>query len=133
MDLPDWARHRVETYEIAWLTVVTGSGRPAPNPVWFVADSGTLSIWVQPESAKARNIAARPKVTVHLETTDPTGDDVLVFHGSATLEPGVPPMTYPGFAEKYSALMTQIELSAAEMDTYDTLVRFTPERARIGL
>ena len=133
MELPDWARHRVETYEIAWLTVVTASGRPAPNPVWFVADGDTLLIWVQPHSAKARNIAARPSVTVHLETTDPTGADVVVLHGSASLEPQVAPMTYPGFAEKYGELMKHIELSSEEMDTYNTLVRFIPARARIGL
>lgn len=133
MDLPEWARTRVETYEVAWLTVVTASGRPAPNPVWFLADGDGLLIWVQPQSAKARNIAARPAVTVHLETSDPTGADVVVLHGSASLEHGVPPLTHPGFAEKYAALMTRIELSAEEMNTYNTLVRFVPQRVRIGL
>ena len=133
MDLPELARHRVQTFEIAWLTTVTGRGAPAPNPVWFLPDGEHLVVFVQPHSAKARNIAVRPLVTLHFETLDPAGGDVVVIHGSAVLEPGVTPTAVPAFVAKYAALMEQIGLTAEEMDTYDTLIRITPERVRIGI
>lgn len=133
MDLPEAARQRVETSEIAWLTTVTGRGAPAPNPVWFTPDGEDLVVFVQPQSAKARNVAARPRVTLHFDTVDPAGGDVVVIHGSATVEPGVKPSAQPGFFAKYSATMAAIGLSAEEMDTYDTRIRFTPERVRVGV
>ena len=133
MDLPELARHRVETFEIAWLTTVTGRGAPAPNPVWFVPEGPALVVFVQPHSAKARNAAARPRVTLHFETVDPGGADVVVIHGSAAVEPGMKPSAQPGFFAKYSATMAEIGLSAEEMDTYDTRIRISPERVRIGI
>lgn len=133
VDLPEVARNRVETSEIAWLTTVTGSGAPAPNPVWFVPDGDALVVFVQPRSAKARNIAARPRVTLHFDTVDPAGGDVVVIHGSAAVEPGAKPSAQPGFFTKYAATMAEIGLSAEEMDTYDTRIRITPERVRLGV
>ena len=133
MDLPEAARQRVETSEIAWLTTVTGRGAPAPNPVWFVPDGEDLVVFVQPQSAKARNVAARPRVTLHFDTVDPAGGDVVVIHGSATVEPGVRPSTQAGFFPKYERTMAGIGLSAEEMDTYDTRIRITPERVRLGV
>lgn len=133
MELPEAARQRVETSEIAWLTTVTGRGAPAPNPVWFLPDGEDLVVFVQPQSAKARNVAARPRVTLHFDTVDPAGGDVVVIHGSATVESGVKPSTQAGFFAKYSTTMADIGLSAAEMDTYDTRIRITPERVRLGV
>lgn len=134
MEIPEAVRHRIETDDVAWLTVVTPSGAPAPNPVWFLPDGDDLLVFVQPHSAKARSIAAEPRVTLHFETTDPAGSDVIVIHGRATLEAGVKGSRQPGYLEKYSTLMEQIEFTVDDLDTgYDTCIRITPTRFRVGL
>jgi PPOX class probable F420-dependent enzyme len=134
VDLPAEARKRIETDEIAWLTTVTDSGAPAPNPVWFVPDGEDLLVFAQPGSGKARNIAARPRVTLHFETRDPAGSDVIVIHGSATLEHGVKGSVQPGYLAKYAAVMPQIEFTVEDLDNdYDTCIRITPSRVRVGL
>lgn len=134
MDLPGAALARIATEEIAWLTTVTDSGAPAPNPVWFIPDGDDLLVFAQPGSVKSRNIAARPRVTLHFETRDPAGSDVVVLHGSATLSHGVKGSAQAGYLAKYEALMAKIEFTIEDLDTgYDTCIRFTPARARVGL
>jgi PPOX class probable F420-dependent enzyme len=134
MDIPEEARRRIETEDVAWLTTVTDSGAPAPNPVWFVPDGGDLLVFAQPGSVKARNIAARPRVTLHFETRDPAGSDVCVISGSAALERGVKGSAQPGYLAKYTRLMAEIEFTVDDLDNdYDTCIRITPTRVRVGL
>jgi PPOX class probable F420-dependent enzyme len=134
MDLPELARERIETDEIAWLTTVTDRGAPAPNPVWFIPDGDDLLVFAQPGSVKSRNIAARPRVTLHFETHDPAGSDVVVIHGSATLEHAAKGSAQPGYLAKYEALMAQIEFTVDDLDNdYNTCIRITPRRVRVGL
>jgi PPOX class probable F420-dependent enzyme len=134
MDLPEAARTRIATEDIAWLTTVTDSGAPAPNPVWFIPDGDDLLVFAQPGSVKSRNIAARPRVTLHFETRDPAGSDVIVIHGTAALEHGVKGSAQAGYLAKYSELMVQIEFTVDDLDTgYDTCIRITPKRVRVGL
>lgn len=134
MDLPTDARRRIETEEIAWLTTVSASGAPAPNPVWFLPDGDDLVVFAQPGSVKVRNIAARPRVTLHFETHDPAGSDVVVIVGTAGLEAGVQGSAQPGYLDKYAARMAEIGFTREDLDTgYDTRIRITPTRARVGL
>jgi hypothetical protein len=38
MEIPKEAQRRIDEDRVVWLTTVTDSGVPAPNPVWFVPD-----------------------------------------------------------------------------------------------
>ena len=62
------ARHlREET--VVWLTTVTPSGAPLPRPVGFLWDGGkNVSVYSQ-RSARIRNIARNPKVTLNFAAT----------------------------------------------------------------
>jgi hypothetical protein len=50
---------------VAWLTTLTDSEAPAPNSVWFVADTDALVVFAEPTSRKVHNIGSRPLVCLH--------------------------------------------------------------------
>ncbi len=62
-----------------WLVTSSPSGAPHAAPLWGVVVSDTLYLYTERSTVKARNIAADPRVLVHLES----GDDVLIVHGVA--------------------------------------------------
>jgi PPOX class probable F420-dependent enzyme len=64
---------------------VNPAGAPVPVPVWFLWDgAGSLLIYSRPNTAKLRNIAAGPRVSMHLDG-DGAGGDVVVASGRARL------------------------------------------------
>ena len=63
---------------------VTGRGAPQPSPVWFLWDGESFLIYSQPGTPKLRNIAANPRVALHLNDNG-TGGDVVVVSGRAQL------------------------------------------------
>ncbi|HYM15835.1 MAG TPA: pyridoxamine 5'-phosphate oxidase family protein [Dehalococcoidia bacterium] len=62
-----------------WITSTRPDGRPHAMPVWGVWIDGALIFSTDRTSRKARNIAARPAIVVHLES----GDDMVVLEGVA--------------------------------------------------
>ena len=62
-----------------WLCTVMPSGAPHAAPVWGVVTGGTLYLYSERRTVKARNLAADPRVVVHLES----GEDVLIVRGTA--------------------------------------------------
>jgi nitroimidazol reductase NimA-like FMN-containing flavoprotein (pyridoxamine 5'-phosphate oxidase superfamily) len=68
-----------------WLSTTTSSGAPHAAPVWGVVTGQNLYLYSERSTVKARNIAADPRVVVHLEG----GDDVLIVRGVAET-PGRP-------------------------------------------
>ena len=97
------ADRRLRTDEIGWFTTVRADGTPVPVPVWFVWDGETILLYSQPRAGKVRNIAANPRVSLHLDT-DAHGDDMVVVTGTAHVEESAAPMhEVPPYAEKYRA------------------------------
>ena len=76
---------RLGVDEVIWLTTVNSDGTPAPSPVWFLWTDGHFMIFSEPGKPKVRNIEARPRVSLNLET-DAEGEDVAVFSGSAMVD-----------------------------------------------
>jgi nitroimidazol reductase NimA-like FMN-containing flavoprotein (pyridoxamine 5'-phosphate oxidase superfamily) len=70
---------RLAAAKNVWVATVDTSGQPHAVPVWAVWIDGTLYFSAGPRSA--RNIAANPKVNVHLED----GSDVVILEGSASV------------------------------------------------
>jgi Pyridoxamine 5'-phosphate oxidase len=62
-----------------WLCTTTPSGAPHAAPVWGVVLNHTLHLYSERRTAKARNLAADPRVVVHLESAE----DVLIVRGIA--------------------------------------------------
>src|SRR5919108_3496823 len=132
MEMPAEAQRRIASDNVAWLTTVTDSGAPAPNPVWFVPDGGDLLVFSAPNARKVHNIGRRPRVTLHFNS-DADGGDVVVITGEATVTPDRPPSAVAAYLDKYeSAITGQIGTTVTEIDaTYNTEIRIRPTRVRL--
>jgi hypothetical protein len=60
-----------------WLATVRPDGRPHVTPLWGVWLNGALYFDGHPRTRWARNVAANPAASVHLES----GDDVVILEG----------------------------------------------------
>jgi PPOX class probable F420-dependent enzyme len=132
MEMPAEAQRRIAGDNVAWLTTVTDSGVPAPNPVWFVPDGGDLLVFSAPSALKVHNIEQRPKVTLHFNS-DAHGGDVVVITGEATTTPDRPPSAVAAYLDKYESDITgALATTVAEIDkTYNTEIRIRPTRVRL--
>jgi nitroimidazol reductase NimA-like FMN-containing flavoprotein (pyridoxamine 5'-phosphate oxidase superfamily) len=68
---------RLSAARTYWLGRTTASGAPHAAPVWGVVAGGTLYLYSERSTVKARNLAADPRVVIHLES----GEDVLIVRG----------------------------------------------------
>jgi Pyridoxamine 5'-phosphate oxidase len=75
-------------------------GRPHAAPVWGVVTGGTLYLYSERRTVKARNLAVDPRVVLHLES----GEDVLIVYGVAEDlgAPGDVPSVVAALAAKYT-------------------------------
>jgi len=83
-----------------WLGTTMPSGAPHAAPVWGAVTDGTLHVYTERRTVKARNIAVSPRVLVHLES----GEDVLIVHGRAEDlgPPAAVPHVIAALAAKYT-------------------------------
>lgn len=126
------AQERLKAELIVWLTTVDPDGQPQSTPVWFWWNDGTLVVYSRPGARKVRNIAANPRVSLHLEGNRVGGDNVIF---EATAEPwaDAPPANeLPGYIEKYRQRIESYGWTAESFaDDYPDALRVTPTRARI--
>jgi len=83
-----------------WLASTTPSGAPHAAPVWGVVTGETLHLYSERSTVKARNLAADPRVVIHLES----GEDVLIVRGVAEDlgRPAAVPSVVAALAAKYT-------------------------------
>jgi PPOX class probable F420-dependent enzyme len=131
-DIPEGARRRIREDRVVWLTTVTDSGAPAPNPVWFVPDGDDIVIFTMPGSRKVHNIGQRPVVTLNFNS-DPQGDDIVVIVGRAEITHDRPPSQFPGYLSKYEAdIIGPLNTTVQDVDaTYNTQLRVRVTRVRL--
>ena len=109
-----------------WLGTVTPSGAPHAAPVWGAVHDGTLYLYSERRTAKARNLAANPRVVVHLGS----GEDVLIVHGTVT-DMGGPadvPRVVAALSAKYTWPEDQQFLPASDPD-FDVVWAVQPRSA----
>ena len=109
-----------------WLTTTTPSGAPHAAPVWGVVTGGTLYLYSERSTVKARNLAADPRVVVHLES----GDDVVIVRGTAE-DAGTPaqvPDVVRALSAKYTAEADRQYLPDADPD-FDVVYAIRPQSA----
>ncbi len=102
------------------------SGAPHAAPVWGVVPGGTLYLYSERHTVKARNLAADPRVVVHLES----GDEVVIVRGTAE-DLGLPaqvPEVVAALAAKYTGDGDQRYLPDADPD-FDVLYALRPQSA----
>jgi PPOX class probable F420-dependent enzyme len=89
------ARERLETDLIGWLTTVTEGGQPQTFPIWFLWDGdadggrGEILVYSDHRARRNRNIAANPRVSMHL-APDAQGNDVVIVEGEGRIDPDAP-------------------------------------------
>ena len=116
--------------QVAWLTTVTATGRPAPRPVWFVWDGAAITVYSVNGGAKLRHIAVNDSVSLNFNST-PGGGDVVVISGHARIvRDAPPPSRFPGLLDKYMPAVEAMGRPASWFDeNYRTAIHITAERA----
>jgi PPOX class probable F420-dependent enzyme len=81
---------RLTEETVAWLTTVGADGTPQPNPVWFLWDgAASVLVYNRPDAQRLRHLAARPNLSLNLNSTG-DGGDVVVVAGTAHQDGTVP-------------------------------------------
>ena len=109
-----------------WLCTTMPSGAPHAAPVWGVVADGTLYLYSERRTVKARNLAAAPRVVVHLES----GEDVLIVRGTAE-DMGTPaqvPDVIVALPAKYAGDGDRQYLPDADPD-FDVVYAIRPQSA----
>jgi PPOX class probable F420-dependent enzyme len=127
------AERRLRTEPVAWLTTVRADGQAQASPVWFLWDGDTFLLYSQPGAQKVRNLAANPKVALHLGD-DGNGGDVVSFEGTATVEPDTPRADrVDGYLAKYQAAIEALGYEPGPFArTYSLAIRVRPTRVRVS-
>ncbi len=124
------AAERLGAELIAWLTTVTAGGTPQTSPVWFLWDGADFLVYSLP-SARTRNIAANPSVSLNLDG-DGMGGDIVTIEGRARIDTEAPNAAeVPEYLAKYRERMDSHGWSAAQFAAdYPVPIRITPTRIR---
>ena len=125
------ARERLERSMIGWLTTVTPAGQPQTFPIWFLWEAGEALVYSDHRAKRNANIAANPRVSLHL-ADDGEGGDLVIVEGEARVDPAAPPLTeHAAYLAKYGAWIASMLGSAEEMaTTYNVPIRVRPVRGR---
>lgn len=95
------ASRRLHDELIAWLVTVSPAGAPQPVPVWFLWDGeASVLLYSRPGRPKLRNIAANPRVALHLEGNG-MGGDIVVVSGRAAVSDDPPADRIEDYIAKY--------------------------------
>ena len=123
-----WAEvaQRLGAARTYWLGSTTRAGAPHAAPVWGVVTGETLYLYSERSTVKARNLAADPRVVVHLES----GEDVLIVRGTAedVGAPSAVPVVVAALTAKYARPQDQQYLPAADPD-FDVVYAIRPQSA----
>lgn len=116
--------------QIIWLTTVSPSGIPQPNPVWFYWDGDTVLIYSEPHVYKVKNIKNNPKVSLNFEGATQLGGDVIVLTGEAVMEENISKVD-PAYEEKYHQAIIDFEETSEELfASYSAAIRVQIEKVR---
>src|SRR5215471_6056617 len=109
-----------------WLCTTMPSGAPHAVPVWGVVLKYTIYLYSERRTVKARNLAADPRVVVHLESAE----DVLIVRGAAE-DLGTPaqvPEVVAALAAKYARKEDRQYLPDADPH-FDVIYAIRPQSA----
>jgi PPOX class probable F420-dependent enzyme len=123
-----WAEvaDRLAVARTYWLGTTTPSGAPHAAPVWGAVTGQVLYLYSERSTVKARNLAADPRVVIHLES----GEDVLIVRGTAedAGPPSAAPAVVAALAAKYTRPADRQYLPDADPD-FDVVYAVRPQSA----
>lgn len=123
-------RRRLATEEVVWLVTVRGDGQPQASPIWAIWDEAGFLIYSEPDAAKLKNIAANPKVTLHLDGGQ-HDHTTAIFEGTARLSDDSPADQVPGYVAKYADGIAGLGWTPEEFAArYLVPIRVEPDRLR---
>jgi PPOX class probable F420-dependent enzyme len=130
-DADQHALERLATDMVGWLTTVTPDGQPQTFPIWFLWEDGEALIYSDRRARRNVNVAANPRVSLHLNDNG-RGGDIVVIEGEARVDDATPPVTeHAAYLAKYGAWIDEYLSSPAEMATvYTVPLRIRPTRGR---
>lgn len=118
--------------EIAiWLTSVTPKGMPQPNPVWFIWEDDCVITWVQPHSARMRNLPLNPQVSLHF-ASDPAAQEMTVLTGIAEVDESIgSALNNEQYMRKYAHRWDGTDMTPeAAAEEFSLPIRIRPTRLR---
>jgi PPOX class probable F420-dependent enzyme len=116
--------------DVIWLTTVSPSGAPQPNPVWFLWDGDDIIIYSKPDSYRIRNLKHNKIVSLHLEGADVMGNNVVVIHGKASMDPDYKD-PHPDYVVKYEKYLPELNITMDQLiAAYSVEIRVKPSRVR---
>jgi nitroimidazol reductase NimA-like FMN-containing flavoprotein (pyridoxamine 5'-phosphate oxidase superfamily) len=122
-----YVQERMQASRNYWIATATPAGKPSATPVWGVWLDDRLYFDGSPQTRRGRNIAANPKVAVHLES----GDSAVMLEGEAFIVSGPPERSLAeliasAYRDKYAAVGY-----APQPEQWDEggLFEFTPHKA----
>ena len=109
-----------------WLGTTSPGGAPHAAPVWGVVTAATLYLYTERRTRKARNLAADPRLVIHLESTE----DVVIVHGTAhdLGHPAQLPEVVTALAAKYATPADRQYLPDAD-PSFDVIYAVRPRSA----
>ena len=115
-----------------WLTTVGLNLTPQPRPVWFVWDKDTFLIYSQPHAHKLNHIKQHPNVSLHFNADKVIDQDVIVYLGTACIDPNAPPVhRVRTYVKKYKAGIEAMGATVEQFSqAYSVAIRVTPTSLR---
>jgi PPOX class probable F420-dependent enzyme len=109
-----------------WLCTTLPSGAPHAAPVWGAVTNHTLYLYSERRTVKARNLAADPRVVLHLESAE----DVVIVRGTAEDlgNPAQVPEVVMALSAKYAGEGDRQYLPDANPD-FDIIYAIRPQSA----
>jgi PPOX class probable F420-dependent enzyme len=122
---------RLREEMVIWFTAEAEDGTPQPNPVLFLWDGTSFLIYCQQGAKRLEHIKHDPRVALHFNS-DPQGEDIVVFTGTARIATGEPPADQNrAYLAKYQKGIEQLAGSVQNfVAQYSVAVRVTPDRVR---
>jgi PPOX class probable F420-dependent enzyme len=134
-------RRRLREEEAIWLTTVSASGVPQPNPVWFLWQEdegdewgdGSFLIYHDNSASRLKTLVERPTVALNFDGSRYL--EVMVFRGEVEILKDAPSThEVPEYVAKYAehvATITKGGQSLEEfMARYSVVSRIRPTRVR---
>lgn len=124
-------QERLDGELVVWMTTVSAAGQPQTSPVWFLVQDEVIVIYSVAGTPRTRNIAANPRVSLHLNST-PAGGEVVVIEGSAEIPPDGPTASDDAaYVAKYREQMADLGMTPETFATdYPVRIHVTPTRLR---
>ncbi|HKY52825.1 MAG TPA: TIGR03667 family PPOX class F420-dependent oxidoreductase [Anaerolineales bacterium] len=130
--LENKAKRFIKQEYAIWLTTVGSNLAPQPRPVWFIWDKDAFLIYSQPHAHKLKHIRQHPKVSLHFNADKTADEDVIVYGGTAQIEPDAPPAhEVRAYMKKYKAGIEAMGATPEQFSqAYSVAIRVKPTSLR---